>query len=68
MSSSGLSEKTPSIDWHIPTTQDDLRVLRSLREIPRPWPLTRLNELAPPALFPVSLRRGVPAAHEPFKL
>jgi hypothetical protein len=70
MSSKGrfLEEKTPPIDWRVPTNAEDVRVLRLLRETPRPWPLTRLNELAPSSLFPAAGRRGVPPRHEPFRL
>jgi hypothetical protein len=68
MSSKEAFERTPSIEWDVPTTPDDIRVLRALRETPRPWPLTRLNKLAPPSLFPVSRRTTVPPRHEPFQL
>jgi hypothetical protein len=68
MSSKEPSEKTPPIEWRVPTTPEDVRVLRTLRETPRPWPLTRLNELALASLFPVIRRSDVPSRHEPFRL
>ena len=68
MNSNGPSEKTPPIELRVPTTAEDIRIMRSLREAARPWPLAALNGLAPSPLFPVKPRRIIAPAHEPFRL
>ena len=68
MSSKKHSESPTRIEWHVPTTDADIRALRTTREKLRPWPLERLNELAPTGMFPVTPRRSVFAGGESFRL
>ena len=67
MSSKRHSDAEALLDWRIPTTEADIRMLRRCRETPRPWPLTRLNRLTPIAFFAVGPRRAA-SSGEPFRL
>lgn len=67
--SSKPASDLPDLDRDLPTTVEDVRVLRRLRRPRLENLLPRINELAPPDLFgpPERLRRTFAGA-EPFTL